>query len=213
MPPCKVLCRLDAESSFHCLLFVKVARFLGRWTVMVAASAVQSAFYGAARHIRLSKRHRPVPSSARALARWPINHCDSAVCTQSSALFAQRIVRNTLIISRIPATQYTHPIHLPNTPTQYTYPIHLPDTPTRYTHPIHLPDTPTQYTNPIHQPNTPTLNKTGGKRAAHKQHHPAVASNTARRRTRTVAATGTAAKRIGRSDVWDSGLFFVPSQG
>jgi len=106
--------------------------------------------------------HRPTRPQG-----WPINHCDSAVYVQSSAQKAQRIVRNTLIISRIPATQYTHPIHPPNTPTLNTYP------------------------------------KQDRRKAGCPQ-----ATSSGR-----CIEHSTAAKRIGRSDVWDSGLFFVPSQG
>ena len=53
--------------------------------------------------------HRPMRPQG-----WPVTHCDSAAYVQSSALFAQRIVRNTLIISRMPATQHaTHMLHHP----------------------------------------------------------------------------------------------------
>ena len=58
--------------------------------------------------------HRPTRPQG-----WPVTHCDSAAYVQSSALFAQRIVRNSLSISRMPATQHaTHMLHQPpNGPT------------------------------------------------------------------------------------------------
>ena len=53
--------------------------------------------------------HRPARPQG-----WPVTHCDSAAYVQSSAQKAQRIVRNSLSISRMPATQHaTHMLHHP----------------------------------------------------------------------------------------------------
>ncbi len=101
--------------------------------------------------------HRPTRPQG-----WPITHCDSAVCTQSSALFAQRIVRNTLSISMMQATQHaTHKLRRPPNMQLTSFAGH----PT--CNPHASPATQRAAHKPQHPPNGPTTSRT-----RHMPHHP-----------------------------------------